>query len=161
LKTKKLNNTKELKKAHAKCKLWCHKYVRMRDVNWSKAAGHYFVCIACGKLFDVTLFSDRSIYNGRNLQASHYFNDDKFASVRYDLDNLHLSCERCNSPRGLHGNKENYHRNLVLKIGKKAFEELEQKAHKIKQWDVIELEMLTEEFKFKARQRASELNIKI
>jgi hypothetical protein len=158
---KKLTNTKELEKAHSNCGRWCNKYVRMRDIKYSEKNGYYFICIACGKLFEVNLFSDRSIYNGRNLQSSHYFNSDKFASVRYDLSNLHLSCERCNSPKGLHGNKEMYQKNLIIKIGKKAFEELEQRAHKIEQWNIVELEMMTEEFKFKARQRSSELNIKI
>jgi hypothetical protein len=158
---KKLDNTKELEKAHSKCRLWAHKFVRVRDIKWSKENGYWFVCIACGRLYEITLFQDRSVYNGRNLQASHYFNSDKFASVRYDLSNLHLSCERCNSPKGLHGNKEMYQKNLIIKIGKKAFEELEQRAHKIKQYNIVELEMMTEEFKFKARQRASELHIKI
>lgn len=157
----KLNNTTALKKAHNKCKRYCHLAVRMRDIKRSKDGSYYFICIACGKRFEVTLFSDRSIYNGRNLQASHYFNSDKNESVRYDLDNLHLSCERCNSPRGLHGNKENYEPNLRHKIGVDRFENLRVKAHRIHKHDIIELEKMTDEFKMMAQLLANKLQIKI
>ena len=158
---KKLNNATALKKAHKKCKLWCHKYVRVGDIKWSKGNGYYFICIACGKFFPIALYQDKSIYNGRNLQASHYFNADKFGSVEYDVVNLNLSCERCNSPRGLHGNKENYHTNLIIKVGQKAFDELKRRAHKTYKFDVIELEQMTDDFKLKAKLRANELQIKI
>jgi 5-methylcytosine-specific restriction endonuclease McrA len=158
---KKLSNVTALKKSHSKCKRWCHLAVRFRDIKRSKDGSYYFICIACRKRFEITLFSDRSIYNGRNLQASHYFNSDKNESVRYDLDNLHLSCERCNSPRGLHGNKENYQVNLRHKIGVDRFENLKAKAHKTYKFNIIELEKMEDEFKMLAQLNANKLQIKI
>ena len=156
---KKLNNATALKKAHKKCKLWCHKYVRVRDIKWSKGNGYYFVCIACGKFFPIALYQDRSIYNGRHLHASHYFDSEQMESVRYYLDNVHLGCDRCN--RHLHGNKENYFGNLLNKIGLIRFRDLEQLARSIKKHNIIELEQMTDEFKLKAQLRANELQIKI
>jgi 5-methylcytosine-specific restriction endonuclease McrA len=159
---KKLNNDAALKKAHKKCKLWKHKEIRMRDIKWSESKKeHYFICIACGTYFPISLYQDKSIYDGRNLQVSHFFNADKYASVKYHDDNLNLSCERCNSPRGLHGNKEAYQPNLVLKIGQERFDELQRLAHKTHNFDILELERITDEAKLKAKLRANELQIKI
>ena len=155
---KKLNNATALKNAHKKCKLWCHKYVRMRDIKWS-SNGHYFICIACGKFFPITLYQDKSIYNGRHLHASHYFDSEQMELVRYCLDNVHLGCDRCN--RHLHGNKENYLPNLKLKISEKRFEKLNFHAHTIKKHNIIELERMTDEFKLRAQLRAADLQIKI
>jgi len=156
---KKLNNVTALKKAHAKCKLYCHKFIRVRDIKWSEKTGYYFICIACGKLIGVTLYQDRSIYNGRNLHASHYFDSEKIESVRYNPDNIHLSCDRCN--RHLHGNKENYLINLKNKITIEKFERLNFIAHTIKKYDVIELEQMADEYRWRTKLRANELQIKI
>lgn len=156
---KKLNNTTALKKAHSKCERRCHTAVRMRDIIRAKDGGYYFICIACNKKFEVTLFSDRSIYNGKQMHASHFYDSDKMESVRYDLDNIHLSCSRCN--RQLHGNKENYVINLRHKIGVDRFENLRVKAHKIHKHDIIELEKMADEFKLYAQLRANQLQITI
>ena len=156
---KKLNNVTALKKAHLKLKRWLHLYVRLRDIKYSDKLGYYFVCIACGKFIEVTLFSDKSIYNGRHLHSSHYFDSEQMESVRYNPDNIHLGCDRCN--RHLHGNKENYLINLKNKIGEKGFEKLNFLAHTIKKHDVIELDKLADEYKLKAQLRSAELQIKI
>ena len=156
---KKLNNDTALKKAHSKCERLCHAAVRMRDIKRSKDGSYYFVCIACNKKFDVTLFSDKSIYNGRSMHASHYFDSHGMQSVRYDLDNIHLSCSRCN--RQLHGNKENYEINLRHKIGVDRFENLRAKAHRPYKFNIIELENMSDEFKMSAQLNANRLQIKI
>ena len=156
---KKLNNATALKKAHLKLKRILHSYVRVRDIKWSEKSGYYFICIACGRFIEVTLFPDRSIYNGRKLHASHYFDSGQMESVRYSEDNIHLSCDRCN--RYLHGNKENYLINLKNKIGEEAFSKLNFLAHTIKKYDIIELDKLADEYKLKLQLRAAELQIKI
>ena len=156
---RKLSNATALKKAHAKLKRWLHLYVRLRDIKWNQKTGYHFICIACGKFFEVTLFSDKSIYNGRHLHSSHYFDSEKMESVRYSPGNIHLSCDRCN--RHLHGNKENYLVNLKLKIGEKEFERLNFLAHSIKKYNIIELDRLADEYKLKAQLRSAELQIKI
>ena len=155
---KKLNNTAALKKAHAKCKLYCHKYIRARDIKWSQVKGYYFICAACGKFFEVVLFSDKSIYNGKQMHASHYFDSEQYASVRYDERNIHLCCSQCN--RHKHGNKEAYAIHLWSSL-KDDFHKLQIDKNKTKRWDIVELEKLADEYKLKLQLRSAELQIKI
>ncbi len=156
---KKINSTGELERAHDRLTVWFNKFIVLRDLIRTESGRIYGVCIACKKELPVELFLDRSIMNGRKLHASHYFNSDRFASVRYYEDNLHLSCYNCN--KNLHGSKEHYQPNLVKKIGEERFDLLVQTKNQIKHWNIIELDELTNVYRKKASKEADRLKIKI
>ena len=88
-------------------------YVRQRDQINEQGD---FRCISCGQI------KPKSQCN-----AGHFFSRGNFASVRFDLDNIHSQCIRCNMH--LHGNLIPYRENLIKKIGLKKFEELERLAY--------------------------------
>ena len=88
-------------------------YVRQRDQINEQGD---FRCISCGQI------KPKSQCN-----AGHFFSRSNFASVRFDLDNIHSQCIRCNMH--LHGNLIPYRENLIKKIGLKKFEELERLAY--------------------------------
>lgn len=88
-------------------------YVRQRDQINEQGD---FRCISCGQI------KPKSQCN-----AGHFFSRGNFASVRFDLDNIHSQCVRCNLH--LHGNLIPYRENLIKKIGLKKFEELERLAY--------------------------------
>ena len=88
-------------------------YVRQRDRINEQGD---FRCISCGQI------KPKSQCN-----AGHFFSRGNFGSVRFDLDNIHSQCVRCNMH--LHGNLIPYRENLIKKIGLKKFEELERLAY--------------------------------
>jgi len=69
-------------------------------------------CISCGAGVD---------------QAGHFYSAGKFNALRFDEDNCHGQCLRCNY--FLSGNLLNYREGLIKKIGKERFEKLEQKSN--------------------------------
>ena len=159
---KKLNNGTALKKVHADLWRQFAKYIRLRDlkrVNYGGYANISGYCISCNSIWQVEFYSDKSISNGRGWVAGHYFLSNLNASTRYDERNVHLQCSRCNTH--LHGNLAEYKIKLIKKIGKDEFEKLEILKHKIKHYDIVELERLTDEYKLKCKLRANELQIKI
>ena len=84
-------------------------YVRRRDqINESGD----FVCISCGKLKPKN-----------QCNAGHFYSRGNYASLRFDLDNIHSQCIQCNMH--LHGNLIPYRENLIKKIGLNRFEKLE------------------------------------
>lgn len=175
---KKINNDRELEKSKKKLKTIYNLYIRLRDLSVAedlprdptdKTANPTLsiykriigTCIACGKTIEVDLFSDGSIMNGRQLHCSHFFNTDKYPNIEFHEDNTHLSCAKCNSPYGLHGNKEHYQPNLIKKIGKKRYEELVLAKNTIKKLGILEIDRMIFEYKDKARLEAKRLGIKI
>jgi len=84
--------------------------VRKRD-----SKDGYFICISCQELKPVN-----------QLDAGHYFAKEFYKSVRFDLDNIHGQCKRCN--HYLSANLIPYRANLLLKIGEHRLRQLEQKA---------------------------------
>ena len=86
-------------------------YVRNRD-----SENGFFKCISCGE------FKPTS-----KMHSGHYFNVGFHPSVRFDLNNAHGQCHKCNTYG--HGNLIPYRENLIRKIGIKKFEQLEIMAH--------------------------------
>ena len=86
--------------------------VRRRD-----SLNGFFVCIACDELKPIS-----------QLNASHYYPKEpkQYKAVRFDLDNIHGGCIRCN--KYLHGNPIPYRENLLLKIGCSRMNQLDRKA---------------------------------
>src|SRR5688500_10309938 len=74
-------------------------YIRKRDDQ-----GGYFTCISCGvpKKLD-------------QMNAGHYMSAGHNGIVRFNEDNVHGQCVKCNMYE--HGNLIRYRENLVRKIG--------------------------------------------
>lgn len=77
-----------------------HKYIRSRDQGKP--------CIACGSY--------------TTLQAGHFYSAGHHPELKFDEDNVHGECQKCNY--FLHGNLINYADNLRDKIGIKRYERL-------------------------------------
>lgn len=107
-----------------------NKYIRERD----KAQP----CISCGKTI-----------NGVR-HASHYLSSGGHSNVRYNEDNVWVSCYKCNVM--LSGNQIEYRKRLINKIGSDRVEWLEKNGSLIKKWTRIELIELIKKYKEKIKQ---------
>ena len=87
-----------------------NKYIRDRDRNGDK-----FKCISCGNIRDV-----------RYMDAGHFYPIKGYDGIRFDLDNIHGECSRCNRFDDAH--LIGYQINLEKKIGKKRLKQLHNKA---------------------------------
>lgn len=83
--------------------------VRLRD---AKSNG-FCKCISC----DYTGYYIRD-----KLQAGHFFQSRNFKGVRWNFDNIHAQCQKCNG--AYHGNIYNYYLSLKKKIGQKRIDDL-------------------------------------
>ncbi|AZA49724.1 NinG protein [Chryseobacterium carnipullorum] len=86
--------------------------VRRRD-----SVNGFFICISCDELKSIN-----------QMNAGHYYPKEprQYRSVKFDLDNIHGQCVRCN--KYLSANLIPYRANLLLKIGEQRLIQLEQKA---------------------------------
>lgn len=79
-----------------------HKFIRERDKGKP--------CVSCGS------------YNTSD--ASHFYSAGNFPQTRFNEDNVHLSCRKCNY--FLSGNLIPYRIELINRIGQDRFDRLEQ-----------------------------------
>lgn len=84
--------------------------VRVRD-----SANGFFICISCQKLKPK-----------KQMNAGHYYPKEFYKSVRFNLDNINGQCIYCN--KYLSANLIEYRKNLLLKIGEKRMQQLDQLA---------------------------------
>jgi hypothetical protein len=105
---------------------WVNKYVRLRDKG---------VCISCGN-------------STRKMDAGHYRPQGRNSALRFDEKNIHCQCVLCNQYKS--GNLVAYRKNLIIKIGLKAVEELEGN-NLPKKWSAEELRGIISEYKLKVR----------
>lgn len=103
-------------------------YIRERDYNEP--------CISCGKFI-----------NGVR-HASHYLSSGGHSNVRFNEDNVWVSCYKCNVM--LSGNQIEYRKRLIDKIGVDRVEWLEENGSKVKKWDIEELKEMIKKYKEKA-----------
>ena len=113
-------------------------YIRLRDTM----PNGMFRCISCG---NIKPFSEAD--------CGHFFSR-KHGSTRWDEDNCHAQCIRCN--RFLDGNLVNYRSNLIVKIGQKRFYELENRHHQTRQWRKSEIKELLDFYKDKNKELKKE-----
>lgn len=83
-----------------------HTFVKLRDRNRA--------CISCSRLWDETF------------QAGHYYKAELYSSLKFNLDNIHGQCPKCNGYK--EGNLNDYALNLPRRIGKQEFKELNRLA---------------------------------
>jgi hypothetical protein len=83
--------------------------------------------------------------------ASHFYSGGHYSALRFDEDNVHASCVRCN--KHLHGNLIEYQKNLEKRIGKERLDALHVKAGAYKRtgykWDRFFLMEVIEKYKEK------------
>jgi hypothetical protein len=103
-----------------------NKYIRERDKDE--------LCISCKQI-------------PKKVNAGHFFNANNHWNVRFDEDNVHLQCERCNS--FLSGNLLEYRTNLLTKIGAERFNQLEARARVTRKFTKDELKELIKKYKKK------------
>ena len=106
-----------------------NKWIRLRDKGQP--------CISCGK--DIKGVK----------HASHYKSAGGHYNVRFNEDNVWVSCYRCNVM--LSGNESEYRQRLVKKIGVKKVEQIEELATKTRHFTIDQLKQITEEYKKKIK----------
>ena len=115
---------KQLKKTQAVF----NKFIRLRD----KEKG----CVSCK--------------SPKIEHASHYFSAGKFPALRFNEDNVHGSCLRCNY--FMNGNLLEYRKTLLKRIGEERLDFLEGLANrKTHKWSILELKTIENEYKQKIK----------
>lgn len=108
-----------------------NKYIRIRDRGQ--------LCISCNKPI-----------NGVK-HASHYLSSGNYSKVRFNEDNVWVSCYKCNDK--LSGNLLEYRKNLIKKIGSERVEWLENNGSENKDWTIEEVKHLISVYKQKSKGR--------
>ena len=108
-----------------------NKYIRERDKKELN-------CISCGKFI-----------NGVR-HASHYMSSGGHSSVRFNTDNIWVSCYKCNVM--LSGNLLQYRIRLIEKIGLERVEYVESISNEVKRYSIGELKEIIKEFKLKIKE---------
>lgn len=104
-------------------------YIRERDAK--------LPCISCGTTNDI------------QYHASHFKPAGGYSYLRFDENNVHKSCVRCNSH--LAGNLVPYRVALIEKIGIKEVERLE-KPNQLKRWKAEELQEIITTYRAKIKE---------
>lgn len=121
-----------------------NEYIRLRDTG-----GVACQCISCPAI----------VYYKNNVHASHYHSAGNFKSLRFNEDNCHVSCIKCNTY--LSGNLLEYRKGLIKKIGIVRVEKLELLAAASKRsvWKPMEFELqyIFDEYKLKIKELKNQL----
>jgi hypothetical protein len=107
-----------------------NKYIRLRDKNQP--------CISCGVSVD-----------WKKSNASHFFSVGKVPQLRFNEDNVHKSCVRCN--KHLHGNLIEYSIRLPKRIGQKRYEKLLDSRNTTLKLSIPEIKELIKKYKEKIK----------
>lgn len=119
------------------------RYIRLRDAMPSGM----FRCISCGKIKPI-----------EQADCGH-FHSRTHMSTRFDEDNCHAECRRCNRFSADH--IIGYRENLIKKIGEQRFMLLDIKAHETKKWSHFELEQLDKYYRALVQKLQKEKGIKL
>jgi len=106
---------KKLKASLINTKMQIHAYIRKRDQHKN--------CISCGVEWNDTF------------QAGHFYSANSFNTLKFNLDNIHGQCRKCNL--FLEGNFDNYALNLPNRIGQDRYYELVKLAGIDKQYSKV------------------------
>lgn len=118
------NNRKGITTLLKSLKDVCHKYIRLRDEGKP--------CVSCGTPWH------------KDFQAGHYYKAELYSNLRFNENNVHGQCVKCNIR--LEGNLNQYELNLPKRIGEWKFNVLKSEAENYKQqdfkWDREQLKKL-------------------
>ena len=109
-----------------------NKFIRQRDQSHENG----FMCISCGDYKPTSL-----------RDAGHFYSAGHHSATRWDEDNCHGQCQRCN--RFLHGNLLGYREGLLKKIGPERLERLEIRRHNKNLMSPFEIQILIDQYKLK------------
>lgn len=127
-----------------------NKFIRLRDTD----ENGYGVCISSGQ---------RLKYGTENAQAGHYWSGGKYPALEFNEHNVNLQGKSDNYFNG--GNQLEYRRNLIVKFGKEAVEELDEMAAMSKRTfykhSRVFLIEIIETYKQKCKELAKTKNFKI
>ena len=131
--SKKVKSTKSitLPKLIEKAQKVFNAWIRERD-----SKDGYFTCIACFKTLKVEA-----------MNAGHYVPVKGGSFLRFHPDNVHGECQRCNGFDEFH--LVGYRKHLLLKIGPKKVEWLENNRNVVYKWSRTELESIINTYKIK------------
>ena len=117
-----------------------NKYIRLRDMGRP--------CISCGQYKDF-----------KDMDAGHYWAKSGYNGLRFDEDNTHAECRKCN--RFDESHLIGYTENLKQRIGETDYLALKQRAEAYKmngvKWSRSELEELIKEYKLKLKRMEDDL----
>lgn len=109
----------------------CHKYIRKRDSG--------LPCISCGQEWKPSF------------QAGHFYKAELYSNLKYDEDNVHGQCQKCNLRD--EGNESGYRVGLLKRHGQEFLNALDKKAEEYKKenfkWDREELKKIRTEYNIK------------
>lgn len=143
----------ELEKLLKRVKANCNKFIQLRDLIKSESGEIIAKCISCKRMKVINIS-----YDLKDFHAGHYFLENKWSSLRFDERNISGQCFVCN--RKLHGNLAEYEIELIKKIGKDEFEQLNIDKNNIKKWNYKELEELNRYFLEKIKIEKKRLDVK-
>ena len=107
-----------------------NKYIRLRDKGNN--------CISCDKEIKGVI------------HASHYLSAGGHSNVRFNEDNVWISCYKCNVM--LSGNQLEYRKRLIKKIGNARVELLEDTSQETVKWDIEEIKYIIKKYKQKIKE---------
>ena len=138
-----LHKSKNLSKAKKTCDKYFSLYIRLRDAMPNGKAK----CITCDKVDDWRAFD------------CGHFQSRRYINTRYDEQNAHSQCVRCNQ----WGSGEQYKHGLEIDAlyGKGTAQELEQKARSYQKMSKIEVMELARVFKSMAEELAEQKGLEI
>ncbi len=113
-------------------------YIRVRDTKYENGQP-YFICISCNDKKDI-----------QQMHAGHFWPVGGNEAVRFDEDNVHGQCIKCNFYD--HGSPLLYASNLLVKIGMTRYEALKIKRHNRSKIMAFEVNLLIEMYSEKVKQ---------
>lgn len=130
---KKAKKTITLPKLTEKAQKVFNAWIRSRDSKDS-----YFTCISCFKTLPT-----------ESMNAGHYVPVKGGSFLRFHEDNVNGECQRCNGFDEFH--LIGYRKHLLLKIGKKRVQWLEDNRNKVYKWSKSELENIINNYSIKVK----------
>lgn len=115
-----------------------NKFIRLRDAGKK--------CISCPADLKNNFFT------GSNIHAGHYRSVGSSKQLRFDEDNVHGQCAKCNVH--LSGNQINMRKGMVKRIGEKRVEQLDNNRE-VKRWTKEELAEKLAHYKAKVKELES------
>lgn len=126
---RKASKTLTLPKLTAKAQTVFNRWIRERD-----SKDGYFTCISCFKTLPV-----------ESMNAGHYVPVKGGSYLRFDEHNVNGECQKCNGFDEFH--LIGYRKNLILKIGQRNVNRLENSRNKVYKWSREELNDIIEKYK--------------
>jgi hypothetical protein len=129
-----MRQSKNKKNAKSKADKYFSKYIRLRDSDSNGLSK----CITCG-----------TFKSWKEMDCGHFISR-RFESVRYDEQNAHAQCKKCN--RFENGNQFEHGMKLDKKYGEGTAESLLQKSKMICRRKKSDYEWIAKEYKQKIEQ---------